>query len=1076
MSSSGGGKQNDDGSGSFFGMYKLCTALEKESSHTGKTKIISTFITSSFDGDLYLLAKLMLCKEDKRVYRIKDKAMMKICAHIWDSDLDEMISDLDNGDFTETAKTFYEQYGDHPTRSTLTLKQVDDFLDKLTTVSKFDDQVSVIKQILKYCIPIDWRLICRIIDSDLKINTGAKFFLDALHPQAYDFFKKANNLKLLIEKIKNHDLDALVASKKGGKDKDKSSGHKSLDVAINLMTPIKPMLPKAVKSIDDIISQCSESFFAEIKYDGERIQIHKDGNSYSCFSRNLKPLLPWKVEEVKPYIPKSTKANQIILDGEILLVDTKTGVPLPFGTLSTHKKTGFTDATVCVFLFDILYLNGKSLIHLPITERRKILEQNVTVIKHRIELAEVTTIEGVSDKVKFNNLLNRAISEKLEGLVIKDGNSEYEPGCRHWIKIKKDYLQGMADSADLLVLGGYYGTGSYGGLITVFLLGVYDSENKVYKTLVKASSGIDDKTIKNIQPLLLEKMTKISKDITKIPSWINCTKQYAPDYIIKSYKDSLVLEIESAEMTKSNHHSSGYSMRFPRIIKIRDDKDYKSATNFKELMELAKDAKIGDNDEIDDVRIKSSSTSKTSTTTTTTTTTSTKKSDSATATKTTILTTTSKTSTSSSKSKKIDYVVGDLLDGNNKEKDNCIFILNYIDNSGKFNNKGISGLLGKKWEIVEQESTKKCDSGHVKLFKVEKNNDLKTYVCNLSCIIPPKSKKDKYTLSLSDLSLCLSNVQTLATHKSATVHASKPSLPGVDWNDVEQLLIDKLVNKGIKVSIYSLSSPTTSSSSTSTTKNGTAMDVDEEEDDENLVDNIKKTATTTTTKKLTPTKRPLDEDDDEMKDLEEPIPKPNTPIFLGVNVVFSGIDDKTKTKISNMIKFLGGRVSEKWKSVGAAKTTHLICNSPTDLYRHVERLGGFIVKPEWVNNCFEHDSFLAENLFQYIDETTPNESKELEHQKKKIRESDLPSLFSDCNIYLHPNVNDKETLERYIIAFNGELSDAPGPKTTHIVLSNTGQQHYKFKDVSSKVKIVNSLWIWDSINLKERLDESEFKK
>lgn len=78
-----------------------------------------------------------------------------------------------------------------------------------------------------------------------------------------------------------------------------------------------------------------------------------------------------------------------------------------------------------------------------------------------------------------------AIKLGLEGLVLKDIKSLYEPNARRWMKMKKDYLKGMADSADLIVLGAYFGTGSKGGLMSVFLMGVYDEQSKTYKTVCK---------------------------------------------------------------------------------------------------------------------------------------------------------------------------------------------------------------------------------------------------------------------------------------------------------------------------------------------------------------------------------------------------------------------------------------------------------------------------------------------------------------------------------------------------------------------------------------------------------------
>ena len=101
--------------------------------------------------------------------------------------------------------------------------------------------------------------------------------------------------------------------------------------------------------------------FSEIKYDGERVQLHKNGNEYKYFSRSLKPVLPHKVSLFKDYIPKAfPNASSLILDAEVLMVDNSTGDPLPFGTLGVHKKAGFKDATPCLFVFDCslnLYLH-----------------------------------------------------------------------------------------------------------------------------------------------------------------------------------------------------------------------------------------------------------------------------------------------------------------------------------------------------------------------------------------------------------------------------------------------------------------------------------------------------------------------------------------------------------------------------------------------------------------------------------------------------------------------------------------------------------------------------------------------
>jgi DNA ligase-3 len=119
------------------------------------------------------------------------------------------------------------------------------------------------------------------------------------------------------------------------------------------------MYNRACRSISEVLKRCPDGFNAEMKYDGERIQIHKNGDEFQCYSRNLKKIMDWKVKEVREFIPLAMKVNtlksfeisiyipfvqnikQVVLDGEILLMDNKTKKPLPFGTLGIHKKTQF---------------------------------------------------------------------------------------------------------------------------------------------------------------------------------------------------------------------------------------------------------------------------------------------------------------------------------------------------------------------------------------------------------------------------------------------------------------------------------------------------------------------------------------------------------------------------------------------------------------------------------------------------------------------------------------------------------------------------------------------------------------
>lgn len=180
----------------------------------------------------------------------------------------------------------------------------------------------------------------------------------------------------------------------------------------------------------------------------------------------------------------------------------------------------------------------------------------------------------------------------LEGLVLKNTNGLYQPGKRGWLKVKKDYLcEGqMADTADLVVLGGWFGTGKKGGMLSIFLMGCYDTRGKLWKTVTKVHSGLDDKEMEDLQDELKDLMERADADTP--PCWLNCKKALIPDFIAKDPNVMPVWEITGAEFSKSDAHTaSGISIRFPRITRIRRDKSTKEATNLKELEKLCQTSK-----------------------------------------------------------------------------------------------------------------------------------------------------------------------------------------------------------------------------------------------------------------------------------------------------------------------------------------------------------------------------------------------------------------------------------------------------------------------------------------------------
>jgi DNA ligase-3 len=218
-----------------------------------------------------------------------------------------------------------------------------------------------------------------------------------------------------------------------------------------------------------------------------------------------------------------------------------------------------------------------------------VLETKFKEIENSIVLSEMTRITTPEE---LKGLMYDAIERGQEGLVLKDSEGVYKANARHWLKMKRDYLSegAMADSADLVVLGAYKGSGKHGGLYSTFLMGCLDSSTKVFKTVCKVHNGLDDKQLNDFT----SSIAMATFDIDACPKWLHVQSALKPDWICVNPKKSPVFEVsgfefsESKRHTATDHEGQPFSIRFPRVTRIRDDKTYKTATRLQELRALIK--------------------------------------------------------------------------------------------------------------------------------------------------------------------------------------------------------------------------------------------------------------------------------------------------------------------------------------------------------------------------------------------------------------------------------------------------------------------------------------------------------
>lgn len=581
----------------FRAFRKLCVELSEESSYLSKTACVAKVFKEGtdgggFKGDLETWVRLLLPMVQPRIYNLQSKQLIKLFSKILQTSEEAMLEDLNQGDVAATITDFFQSSKavQPASKSTILIAEVDEFLEKLSGMTREEEQGYHFKQLTHKCTPNDLKMVIRLIKHDLRINAGPKHILAAVHPDAYAAFQTCRDLRAVVRKARSDGGSFSDVPDDAGPSTVASSSSSSLTIGINIMTPVLPMLAEACKSVEQAMKKCPNGMYSEIKYDGERVQVHKKGGEFKYFSRALKPVMPHKVNHFKEFIPDAFPSGEdLILDSEILLVDNKTGKPLPFGSLGVHKQTAFQDANVCLFVFDCMYYNGQSLLHKSMRRRRKILEKVMVEIPNRIVLSEQEEIHRPSD---LTAMMEKVFRLGLEGLVLKDLEGPYEPGKRHWLKVKKDYLFGgaMADTADLVVLGAFYGTGQKGGMKSIFLMGCFDPSSKRWVTVTKVHGGHDDATLARLQTEL--KMVEINKDPGKIPPWLKANKPMFPDFVTVDPEDSQVWEITGAEFTQTEVHTAdGISVRFPRVTRIRDDKTWEQATSLPELRALFKKSK-----------------------------------------------------------------------------------------------------------------------------------------------------------------------------------------------------------------------------------------------------------------------------------------------------------------------------------------------------------------------------------------------------------------------------------------------------------------------------------------------------
>ena len=434
-------------------------------------------------------------------------------------------------------------------RESLSVEYVYEILNKISEFSGARSQEKKIKylsNVFASATGVETRYLVRIVLGTMRTGIGEGTVRDAIAQsfncdtaQVERAFMLTNDLGLVAKTAKKNPEEL-----------------NELD--ITFFKPVKFMLAQ-VGSLQEAKERMSV-LSCEIKYDGSRAQIHKKGTKIKIFSRRLEDItsaLPDLVESIK----KSVTGDAIV-EGEIVAM--KDGRPQPFQNVlrRLRRKYDITEMIeripLKIYYFDVLYRN-ESLIDLPFEERRKILE-SITKTTDGAELSKVLITESIDEAETF---FEHSLSIGHEGLMIKDRESVYQPGARgkKWLKIKQ-----TLENLDLVIVGADWGEGRRAHWLASFLLGIRDDYGN-FLEIGKVGTGITDDMFKE----LTEKLTPY------ITEQKGKTAKLVPQFVV---------EVAYEEIQKSPNYESGYALRFPRVVRFREDKSVDEADDLERLHEI----------------------------------------------------------------------------------------------------------------------------------------------------------------------------------------------------------------------------------------------------------------------------------------------------------------------------------------------------------------------------------------------------------------------------------------------------------------------------------------------------------
>jgi DNA ligase-1 len=553
--------------------YKKLAEFYEEVSGTTKRlekiEILSKFLKNINESDkdiLYLLLGDIYPEYDERRIGISNQLAIKAISKATGTEEKQVVIGWKSiGDLGKVAEKLKKQKRQSTLHSQiLTTEKVLANLRKLPelvgkgTVSK---KLALITELLTSASPLEALYLIRTLIGDLRIGVKESTIKGAMVSAFFPEKEKKEVSKKIQDAIdKSNDIALVFEIAKKGKLKNLEK------VLLEVGKPIKAMLAQKAKTIADGFKALGKPCVIEYKYDGFRLIIHKKDDKIILFTRSLENVTK-QFPEVVDYIKKHVKGKSFILDSEAVGYDKKTKEYKPFQDISQRIRRKYdieklqNELPIEINVFDIIYYNGKSLLHESFEKRtaliRKILRNQKYKIIHAKQI--ITGSEKKAEKFYKN-----ALKDNQEGIMMKNLKATYNPGSRvgHMLKVKPEERD-----LDLVIVGAEYGTGKRSGWMSSFILACKDG--KEFLEIGKMGTGIKEK---QEQGTTFEELTK--KLTPLIIKEKGKTVQVKP---------KIIVSITYQEIQKSPNYNSGFALRFPRFTALRPDKPLSEITSLEEI-------------------------------------------------------------------------------------------------------------------------------------------------------------------------------------------------------------------------------------------------------------------------------------------------------------------------------------------------------------------------------------------------------------------------------------------------------------------------------------------------------------